>query len=322
MDLGTLLPTHCTGDLLVPPKTIQSWARRAESNGFAGLWALSHPVKPPIYNTAFLDPLVALSHAAAVTDEIPLGTAVLLLPLRNTADVASGALSLQHLADRPVTLGVGSGNNPKEFEVAGVPMNERGPRLTEGIEVLAELFSGECSYDGRFHRFEDVRVDPTLAERPRIISGGSSNVEEGEYHFPTPILDRILDADGWISPPSPTEKLDHDWDCVRTHATDRGVDPDGIDRIGLQYIHLVDNDDPDTVKAEQRDVFDTYYGARGFGHAADSCLVGTTAEILERLEDYDRLGFEEVILGPATHDPGQLDQQMELMTEHLLPEFL
>ena len=321
MELGTLVPTHATGDLRISPKAVTSWAERAESNGFAGLWALSHPVKPPIYNTAFLDPLVSLSYAAAVTEEIPLGTSVLLLPLRRTSDVASCVLSLQHLANRRITLGVGAGNNPKEFDVAGVPIEERGPRLTEGIDVLKALFAGEASYNGRFHSFENVQVDPLLDERPRIFTGGSSNVEDDGYRLPEPILRRVLSADGWIAPPSPLEKVEHDWNRIAEYVEAHGSDPDEIVRVELQYFHLVDDDDPDVVEAEQRYVFDTYYGSRGFDHAADSCLVGTTEEILERLDGYDDLGFDQVILGPAANDPEQLSRQMDLVRDHLLPEF-
>lgn len=321
MNLGTLIPSHATGELLVSPDAVRSWAQRAEEEGFAGLWGLSHPVKPPIYNTAFLDPLIGLSHAAAVTDNIPLGTSVLLLPLRRTADVASCALTLQHLAGRRVTLGVGAGNNAKEFEVSNVSMRERGPRLTEGMDVLRELFEGEASFSGRFHDFEDVRIDPQLDESPRLFSGGSSNVKDGERYIPTPILDRVMKADGWIAPPSPLEKVEYDWNAIRNHAEENGRDPNEIERVELQYIHVVDDDDPDVVEAEQRKTFDRYYGARGYDHAAKSCLVGTIEDIQDRLHGYEDLGFDQVILGPAASDADELDRQMDLITEHLLPDF-
>jgi alkanesulfonate monooxygenase SsuD/methylene tetrahydromethanopterin reductase-like flavin-dependent oxidoreductase (luciferase family) len=95
-----------------------------------------HLVEPPTYRTSVLDPLVAFAHAAAVTGEMDFGTSILLLPLRRTANVASRAATLQHLVDGDLTLGVGAGYVEKEFEAAGVPMTERGPRLSEGIEIV------------------------------------------------------------------------------------------------------------------------------------------------------------------------------------------
>ena len=321
MELGTLVPTHCTGELRVPSDTIREWAQKAEDAGFAGLWALSHPVEPPIYNTAMFDPLTVLSHVAGVTEEIPLGTSVLLLSMRRPANVVSMATSLRHLADRPVTLGVGAGNNPKEFEVTGVPMEERGPRLTEGIEILNALFEGEASYQGRFTSFENVRVDPVLDDPPRILAGGTSKVVDGERRFPDPVLDRILETDGWIISPTPPEQMATELELVREYAANEGVDPDTLRFVELQYTHVVD-DDPDVIEDEQAETFREFYGPnRGFEHAQENCLVGSIEEIREQLAAYEDLGIDEVIVGPAAHDPAALDRQMELISERLLPQF-
>ena len=322
MELDLLVPTHCTGDRRVPGETVRDWARGAERDGFGGLWALSHPVRPPTYATAFLDPLATLSHVAAVTDEIPLGTSVLLLSMRRTANVASTALSIAHLANRQLTLGVGAGNNPKEFEVAGVPMDERGPRLTESIEVLQALFDGEASYEGRFHAFEDVRVEPTLDEPPRIVAGGTSRIEDDKRRMPEPVLDRIVDAGGWIAPPSTPGQVAAEWELIESHAKERGDEPAAYPRIVLQYVHLVDDEDPATVERGQREAFERLYSdQRGFEYAQKNCLVGTIDEIGEILADYAANGVDRVILGPARSEPEALDEQRRLASERLMPRF-
>lgn len=321
MRLGTMLPTWCTGENLVPAEAIRSWARRAEDAGFAGLWAIDHLVEPPTYNTSVLDNVVALSHAAGVTDEIPLGTSILILPLRRTANVASRALSLQHLSGRPVTLGMGAGYVEKEFEAVGVPLRERGPRFTEGLEVLRALLSGEASCDGRFHSFEDVRIDPVADDPPRLLAGGDSNVRDGDRVMAEPVLRRILRADGWIAPPSTPEKVEREWELVREFAVEQGTDPDGIDRVLLQYTHLTGATTTEDAHAEQERVFRELYGpSRGFDHAAEHCLVGTVEEVVERLESYRDIGFDEVIVGPAAHDPDDLDRQMDLLRDEVLPD--
>lgn len=322
MEIGTLVPTQCTGDLRVPSDTIRNWARRAEEAGFAGLWALSHPVKPPIYNTAMLDPLTVLSHVAGVTTEIPIGTSVLLLSMRRPANIVSMATTLQHLADRPITLGVGAGNNPKEFEVTGVPLEERGPRLTEGIEILNALFEGEASYQGRFTSFDNVRVDPVLDPPPGILSAGTSDVVDGERQFPDPVLERILKTDGWIISPTPPSQLEHELELVREYAAERGVDPDTLRFVELQYTHLVDEEDLARIENDQAETFREFYGPnRGFEHAQENCLVGSVEKIQDQLAAYDDLGIDEVIVGPAAHDPKKLDRQMDLFRRHLLPNF-
>lgn len=317
MDIGTTLPTGCTGDYRVAPEAVRRWASEADEAGFAGLWVIDHVVKPPTYVTSVLHPLTALAHAAAVTEAVPLGTSILLLPVRGPVNAADAALSLQYLAEREVTLGVGAGYVPEEFEVTGVPMSERGPRLSEGIDVLQALFSGEASFDGRFHSFEDVTLDPVLEDPPRILAGGSSIYADGE--MPEPMLDRIVDADGWIAPPMPPDKAAGDWETIRAHAETRGVDADDLDRVLLTYTHVVDTDDRARAHEEQAAAFEEFYSPdRGFEHAKGSCLVGTPADIDARLEAYADAGFDQVIAGPAAHEADDLADQMDLLVEHVL----
>lgn len=323
MRLSTTIPTYCTGEQLVPASTIERWSRRAETIGFEGLWTLDHLVKPDLYNTSVLDPLSTLNHAAAITDEVDLGTSILILPIRRTANVASQALTLQHLAGGDVTLGLGTGYVPEEFEVTGVPMHERGPRLTEGIEVLQALFNGEASFDGRFHSFEDVRIDPVSDDPPDLLAGGDSKVDEtGERSIPRPILDRVLKSGGWMAPPSKSEKVAAEWSLVDEYARANGVDPKSLNRVMLNYVHLVDSPSRKDAHREQRAVFeDLFSQKRGFSHAVEHCLVGTTDDIVDQLEAYQRIGFDEVILGAAAHEPKALDRQLDLLSEQVLSLF-
>lgn len=317
MDIGTTLPTGCTGEYQVPPDAVRDWAVAAESRGFAGLWVLDHVVEPDTYATSVLNPLVALSHAAGVTDTIPLGTSILLLPIRGAANAADAALSLKYLADRKVTLGVGAGYVPEEFEVVGVPLEERGPRLSEGIDVLRELFSGDGSYSGRFHEFENVTVDPVLEEPPRVLAGGSSLYAGGD--MPEPMVQRVLTADGWIAPPLSPERAADDWAMIRSYAEDAGVDPDGVDRVALTYCYVVETDSRREAHEHQREAFAEFFSdQRGFDHAERTCLTGSLSDIRRRLRAYEDAGFDQVIVGTPAHTPDDLAEQVDLLAEHVL----
>lgn len=326
MELATSIPTYSTGDNLVPGDAIRQWITRAETAGFAGLWTIDHLLEPRTYQTGTLDPTLILGHAAAITDTIELGTSILVTPLRRTANIARRWRGLQHLADRPVTLGVGTGYIEEEFEAAGVPHSERGPRLTEQLEVLNEWFTGEpVTFRGRFHEFEDIRIDPTLPDRPRIIVGGGwLKHDDGEPYIPEPVLDRIIQADGWIAANTQPAEAEIAWDIIADHATTAGVDPETLDRVIVNYTHLVDSDDPGQVRAEQRDVFAELWppSVRSFeDYVTESAVIGTIDEIRTTMQDYQATGFDEAILAPATHDPDQLDRQMDLLTEYLVAEF-
>lgn len=102
---------------------------------------------------------------------------------------------------------------------------------------------------------------------------------------------------------------------------ERGIDPGSLDRVVLNYVHLVEGDSK-TVRAEQRDVFeDLFDPSRGFAHAEEHCLVGTIDEVVERLQAYEEIGFEKAIAGPAASDPKTLDRQLDLLVNRVLPLF-
>jgi len=183
--------------------------------------------------------------------------------------------------------------------------------------VLQELFSAEGSYSGRFHEFEDITIDPVLEEPPRVLAGGSSLYVGSD--MPEPMLDRIITADGWIAPPLTPERAVDDWATIRSHAEDGGVDPDGIDRVALNYCYVVETDDRREAHDRQREAFGDFFSAqRGFEHARETCLTGSLSDIHRRLRAYEDAGFDETIVGTPAHTAEDLAEQMDLLTNHVL----
>jgi alkanesulfonate monooxygenase SsuD/methylene tetrahydromethanopterin reductase-like flavin-dependent oxidoreductase (luciferase family) len=104
--------------------------------GFDSFWCGDHVA----FAIPFLDPITQIAQAAVVSKRLVFGTAVFLLPLRHPTPVAKQIATLDHLTGGRFVFGVGVGGEfPKEYEGCGVPLNERGPRLSEGIEVIRKL---------------------------------------------------------------------------------------------------------------------------------------------------------------------------------------
>lgn len=134
--------------------------------GYDSLWAGDH-ISFPI---PILDPMLQLAQAAVVSRRLILGTSVLLLPLRHPTPVAKQVLSLDHLTEGRFILGVGVGGEfPNEYAACDIPHNERGARLSEGVQVVRKFFSGEpVSHHGKFYGpFQDVPMRPA----PRQAGG-------------------------------------------------------------------------------------------------------------------------------------------------------
>jgi probable F420-dependent oxidoreductase len=88
------------------------------------------------------DPLVLLTAIAAVTSRIRLGTGILITPLRTPASLAKTVATLDAYSGGRVDLGVGTGWQREEYDVAGVPWDERWSRLDDGLRDCRALWSG------------------------------------------------------------------------------------------------------------------------------------------------------------------------------------
>ncbi|HEX6022049.1 MAG TPA: TIGR03619 family F420-dependent LLM class oxidoreductase [Solirubrobacter sp.] len=175
---------------------IPAMARALEEAGFDSLWVSDHIVMPREIRSRYpfaadgkatwstdmpwFDAIVALAAAAAVTEHVRLGTAVLVLPLRHPVEFAKQAASIDAVSGGRLELGVGAGWLEEEFDALGVPFHERGRRLDESIAIARGLWTGERG---------DVLAYPTPAHRIPVLIGGHSAAA----------LRRAARYDGWLA---------------------------------------------------------------------------------------------------------------------------
>jgi probable F420-dependent oxidoreductase len=172
--LGIHLPQYgrvASGD------AIQRAARLAEERGFADVWVSDHIVHPAAqdYPSPYLlDPLLALTWAAAVTSEVGLGTSVLVVPQYHPLWLANATWSLDALSGGRLTLGVGVGWSEAEFTALGQSFGDRGRRTDEMLEILQACWTTDpTSFSGEFYDFTDIRVQPKPAHSIDIWVGGA-----------------------------------------------------------------------------------------------------------------------------------------------------
>ena len=146
-----------------------------DRSGYDSLWVGDH-ISFPLH---IFDPLLQLAQAAVVSRRLQFGTSVFLLPLRHPTPVAKQVSTLDHLTEGRFIFGVGVGGEfPKEYEACGVPIAERGARLSESIDVLRKLWRGaSASHAGRFFRFGEITMQPPPRQSggPPIWCGGRSD---------------------------------------------------------------------------------------------------------------------------------------------------
>jgi probable F420-dependent oxidoreductase len=168
-------------------------AARAEALGFESVWIPEHLVFPTRITSRYpysadgippvrvdaplLDPLVLLTHVAAATRTIRLGTNVYLLGLRHPLVAARLATSVDVLSGGRLTLGVGIGWLEEEFQAVGVDFRTRAARTRECVRALRTLWTEpEPEFHGRFFSFGPVRFEPKPVQQPHppLVFGGES----------------------------------------------------------------------------------------------------------------------------------------------------
>jgi probable F420-dependent oxidoreductase len=272
-----------------------------DGSGYDSLWCGDHISFP----AAILDPFLQLAQAAVVSRRLLLGTSVYLLPLRHPVPVAKQVATLDHLSEGRFIFGVGVGGEfAKEYEVCGVPHNERGPRLTEAIGVLRKLWTGQpVSHEGRFYGpFHDVPMQPPPRQPggPPIWCGGRSDAALQR-------AGRL--ADGWIAYAITPEMFKTGLDKISQAASEAGRGDAAFGTGHLLFTRLDDTYekalDAATATLSQRYAMDF---RRAAGRYA---ALGSPQQVADRIRAFHAAGARHITLdlvGPYEERDRQIAQ--------------
>lgn len=281
MDFGVKLPNLSP---LASRRAILDVATAAEDRGYGAVWASDHLLfaratvhdavdrRFPIdFREPVIDPLVTLAMAAGVTEAVKLGTSVLVLANRNPLAIAKAWASLDHVAPGRVLAGIGTGWQEGEFRALGVGdrFGRRGSVTEEFIEILRRCWTAdEPQFSGRFYDFEPIHFHPQPTMPIPILLGASS--DRGVQR-----VGRV--ADGFhgtnLSPAGARTMIDR----ISHAAAEAGRDP-----AALAFTTLCELD------LRAASVSPDDHG--------DVHLVGTPAEVLDRVARFEEAGIEHLAL--------------------------
>ncbi|MGE5222214.1 MAG: LLM class flavin-dependent oxidoreductase [Omnitrophica WOR_2 bacterium] len=143
-------------------------AKEAEEAGWDGFFIWDHIASQRI---DMVDPWVALAAVAYNTERIRIGTTVTPLPRRRPWKLARETVSIDHLSNGRLVLGVGIGLGEAEWGDLGEEADQkaRGAMLDEALDVLTGLWSGEpFSYQGHYYQVKNAHFLPGPVQQPRI----------------------------------------------------------------------------------------------------------------------------------------------------------
>jgi probable F420-dependent oxidoreductase len=145
-----------------------------EREGFDSLWVSERATGPGG------DPVSMLAFAAALTERIKLGMAVMALPGRQPALVAKEMASLDRLSGGRLLPAFGLGiRHVGEQQAFGVRRDQRAAMLNEALPLLRRFWAeDEVTHHGTFYDYEGLRILPKPVKGGfDVWLGGASDAE-------------------------------------------------------------------------------------------------------------------------------------------------
>lgn len=303
MRFSVALPT-CVEGLVYPvpyitPDKLIEVGLAAERLGYHSVWGNDHlhtqnyvrdewKMAPNYY-----EPLVSLAALGAQTRRIGLGTAVIVMPMREPVLLAKQVATLDQLSGGRMLLGIGVGAYREEFEAVrpDAPRGtHRGKMVEEGIRSLRLLFTDqEASFEGRYYRFHKVMMGPKPAQRPLpIYSGGNSDegaARAGRY------------AEGWLPAVLPIPVLRKKIQILKESAEAAGRDPRAIEIAPQMSVSLGKSKEDALRRFRNSQVYRHLLSLKGstlkeldLAQVESMNFIGTPAEVTEQIAAYAKAG--------------------------------
>ncbi|XVQ16032.1 LLM class flavin-dependent oxidoreductase [Spirillospora sp. CA-255316] len=202
-----------------------------EELGFDGVWVAEHHFRD--YGTV-PNIFTLLSHLAARTERLRLGTGIVVLPLHNPIHVAEEAAMVDLLSGGRLSMGVGRGYQSIEFENFGLDLSEARDRFNESLDMLVGLWTkDDFEYKGRFYEtHHPLTLTPKPVQRPHPplhVAAVSPETVEMYAARGLPIL---------ADPAAPFKKIAKAAETWHATAAAGGIDTAGVELVASRSVYV------------------------------------------------------------------------------------
>ena len=287
---------------------VREYLARAEELGFEAGWVLEQTIGP----APLIAPLEMLAYAAACTERLRLGVAVLVSSLHDPLQLASSITAVDRLSNGRLDIGVAPGGGRRQFAAFGVDDATFISSFTEGLELMKAAWSDEprVTFNGRFRQVDDLPIQPKPVQRPHppIWFGGQA---------PKALARAVRHGDAFLGAgSSTTAKFAEAVRTVRRELAAHGKDPARFP-IGKR-VYLMIDDDPTRARRRVLDGLGRIYG--GMPGIGDVPVSGTVDDVAAGLRDVIDAGAETILLNPVGGDVAEDREQMERLAAEVIPQ--
>ena len=152
---------------------VRLW-QKFEELGFDSTWIADHFVNYAHPTSPWLEGWTTLAGLANATSKIRIGTLVTSIPLRNPALLARQALTVDHISNGRLEIGIGAGapgSIDPTYKMMGIrewPTKERIARLREQVEIVDTMLrNNTTNYNGEYYTIDGAIMAPEPVQKPR-----------------------------------------------------------------------------------------------------------------------------------------------------------
>jgi probable F420-dependent oxidoreductase len=302
---GIAIPQTVEGGMF-DGAAVQAFLRRAEELGFASAWTQEQILG----DRPDLGPLETLSYAAACTERMRLGCAVLVSTLYSPVHLAKTIASLVQLSGGRLEVGVGTGGGSRIFSAFGVERSTFVARFNEGLALMRKLWTEDrIDHDGRFWQLSGATMEPKPVQRPAppIWFGGA---------HPNALRRAVAHADGFFGAGSQTTaKFAEQVRTIRAELDAAGSDPATF-RIAKRVYVTVD-DDAGRARERMAEGLRRTYSYLGLPDLTPVSVTGPPDAIVTGVSEVIDAGAELVLLNTLFDN----EEQMERLAAEVVTEF-
>jgi F420-dependent oxidoreductase-like protein len=299
--------------------TWEDWVRLAglaERHGLEGLFRSDHYTAIIRPEADALDAWTTLAGLAAVTERIRLGALVSPTTFRHPSVLARMAVTVDHISQGRMDVGMGAGWYEREHVAHGFPFldaKQRFELFAEQVEIVVRSWT-EDSFDHSGPSYELVAQTalprPFQKPHPPLLLGGTV-----KRRFAA-LAARFADEVNTLG--APNDELRQRKERLDGACTEAARDPETLG-FSVMTACFVGSD-----RTEVLDRVSAFLAVRGGDVDAEqmleqrrsSWLAGTVEEVAERIQELEAIGVTRVFLQHLNHAD---DEMVALVGERLLP---
>ena len=218
--------------------------------------------------------------------------------------LAKQVATLATISGNRFNLGVGVGGEfAKEFEACGVPVNERGARTNEALEVMQQLWTEDnVEFNGRYTTLPGLTLEPKPGNIPIWISGRSDAALKRCANY----------GSGWLPYMYTPDMLS---DSIKKISSYRAPEKPEIDP-GL-FIFCSVHPDRDTALQMASDRLSKQYNQDFSQLVGKYAIAGNPDDCIARIQEYIDAGATTIIFNSACPQHHVIENERLLAAEVL-----